>query len=83
MGGQQPSPMAKDEGRDPTTAHVALAVADIAEAKAELDQRGTPYWTLTGIAGPNAEQVFMHDPNGNIVELHQVDQCRCRAANRR
>src|SRR4051794_28969799 len=45
MGGQQPSPLAKGEGKDPTTSHVALAVADIAEAKAELDRRGTPYWT--------------------------------------
>jgi len=83
MGGQQPSPYAKGEGRDPTTSHVALAVADISEAKAELDLRRTSYWTLTGIAGPQAEQVFMHDPSGNIVELHQIDQCRCRAVNRR
>jgi catechol 2,3-dioxygenase-like lactoylglutathione lyase family enzyme len=83
MGGRQPSQFAKGKGRDPTSAHIALAVADIAEAKAELDKRGTPYWTLSGIAGPRAEQVFMHDPNGNIVELHQVDQCRCRAMNRR
>jgi catechol 2,3-dioxygenase-like lactoylglutathione lyase family enzyme len=82
MGGQQPSPFAKGDGQDPTTAHVALAVMDIAETKVELDQRGTPYWSLIGIAGPQAEQLFMHDPNGNIIELHQVDQCRCRAANR-
>ncbi len=82
MGGPQPSPFAKGEGRDPTNSHVALAVSNITEAKAALDLHGTPYWTLTGVAGPQAQQVFMHDPNGNIVELHQVDQCRCRAANR-
>jgi hypothetical protein len=28
--------------------------------------------------GPSAAA----DPNGNIIELHQFDQCRCRAANR-
>lgn len=83
IGGAQPSWMAKGEGQDPTSPHIALAVEDVAEAKAELERRGTPYWTLTGIAGPQAEQLFMHDPNGNIIELHQVDQCRCRAANRR
>ena len=83
IGGPQPSWMAKGEGKDPTSPHIALAVEDITEAKAELERQGTSFWTLTGVAGPQAEQVFMHDPNGNIIELHQVDQCRCRAANRR
>jgi catechol 2,3-dioxygenase-like lactoylglutathione lyase family enzyme len=83
IGGPQPSWMAKGEGRDPTSPHIALAVTNVAEAKAELESRGVDFWTLTGIAGPQAEQLFMSDPNGNIIELHQVDQCRCRAANRR
>lgn len=83
IGGKQPSWMAKSENQDPTSPHIALAVADVAEAKSELERRGTPFWTLTGIAGPQAEQRFLRDPNGNIIELHQVDQCRCRAANRR
>ena len=30
-----------------------------------------------------AEQLFLRDPYGNMIELHQVDKCRCRAANRR
>jgi len=83
IGGEQPSRLAKGPGQDPAAPHVALAIADVAEAKAELERRGTPYWTLTGIAGPQAEQLFVKDPNGNIIELHQVDQCRCRAAARR
>lgn len=82
IGGEQPSPLARGPGKDPTAPHVALAVADIRQAKEELDRRGTPYWSLTGIAGPQAEQLFLKDPNGNIIELHQVDQCRCRAASR-
>jgi catechol 2,3-dioxygenase-like lactoylglutathione lyase family enzyme len=82
IGGKQPSWMAKRDDQDPTSPHIALAVKDVAEAKAELERRGVAYWTLTGIAGPQAEQLFMRDPNGNIIELHQVDQCRCRAANR-
>jgi len=31
---------------------------------------------------PEAEQLFLRDPYGNMIELHQVDKCRCRAANR-
>ena len=34
------------------------------------------------VNGPTAEQIFINDPSGNMVELHQVDQCRCRVANR-
>jgi hypothetical protein len=83
IGGEQPSPLAKGPGKDPATPHVALAVANVSEAKAELERSGTPYWSLTGIAGPQAEQLFLKDPNGNIIELHQVDQCRCRGANRK
>jgi catechol 2,3-dioxygenase-like lactoylglutathione lyase family enzyme len=82
IGGEQPSFLAKSPEKDPTSPHVALAVADVAEARAELERRGTPFWTVNGIAGPSAEQLFMHDPNGNIIELHQINQCRCKAANR-
>ena len=82
IGGAQPSTLAKGPGQDPTYPHIALAVTDIQEAKAELEARGVKYWSMTGINGPQAEQVFIHDPSGNMIELHQVDQCRCRVANR-
>jgi catechol 2,3-dioxygenase-like lactoylglutathione lyase family enzyme len=82
FGGEPPSRLAKGPDKDPASPHLALAVADIAEAKAELDRRGTPYWSLTGVTGPEAEQLFLRDPYGNMIELHQVDKCRCRAANR-
>ena len=71
MGGDFPSPFAKGPGQDPTAAHVALAVASIAEAKAELERMGVPYWTLSGVAGPDTEQVFVQDPCGNMIELQQ------------
>lgn len=83
IGGDQPSPLARGPGKDPAGPHIALAVEDILEAKAELERTNTPYWSITGVAGPQAEQLFLRDPAGNMVELHQVDQCRCRAANRR
>ena len=82
IAGAQPSPLAKGPGQDPTIPHVALAVADIQATKAELDRLGVSYWSMTGINGPQAEQVFVNDPCGNMIELHQIDQCRCRAANR-
>lgn len=83
IGGAQPSPLAKGPGQDPTIPHVALAVADIQETKSELARLGVPYWSMTGINEPEAEQIFVNDPSGNMVELHQLDQCRCRVANRR
>ena len=84
IGGEQPSPFAQGHpDRDPAAPHIALAVADIAEAKAELDRKSAPYWSLKGATGPEAEQLFLRDPNGNMIELHQVDRCRCRAANRK
>ena len=82
IGGDQPSPFAQGPDKDPVAPHIALAVADVAEAKAELDRTGTQYWSLKGATGPEAEQLFLRDPYGNMVELHQVDKCRCRAANR-
>ena len=65
----------KGPGQDPTIPHVALAVADIQEKKPELDRLKVPYWSMTEINGPTAEQIFINDPSGNMVELHQVDQC--------
>ena len=82
IGGDQPSTLAKGPGQDPTIPHVALAVADIQETKTELDRLGIKYWSMTGINGPAAEQIFVNDPCGNMIELHQIDQCRCKAANR-
>ena len=83
IGGEEPSPFAKGPGQDPAAPHVALAVENVVEAKAELERRGTPYWSLSGAVGGQTEQLFLRDPNGNMIELHQVDQCRCRVANRK
>jgi catechol 2,3-dioxygenase-like lactoylglutathione lyase family enzyme len=77
MGVTGSSKYAKGERRDPTLPHVALAVPDIQEAKRELDRMGVNYWTTVGITGPDAEQVFMEDPFGNMIELHQAGTCRC------
>lgn len=68
--------------KDPTRLHVALAIPDIQEAKNELDQMGVKYWTIKSVVGPELEQIFMDDPNGNLVELHQIGTCRCKQSSR-
>ena len=50
--------------------------------RAELDRMGVTYWVIEGLTSPDSTQVFMNDPCGNMVELHQIDKCRCRASNR-
>jgi catechol 2,3-dioxygenase-like lactoylglutathione lyase family enzyme len=72
-----PPPWAKDARRDPTRFHVALAVADIQETCAELDRMKTPYWVIDGLVGPQSRQVFLDDPAGNLIELHQIGTCTC------
>jgi hypothetical protein len=69
--------------KDPAGPHVALAIQDDVEARAELDRLGVDYWVTVGVYGPQAQQLFLRDPNVNMLEMHQVDQCRCCAASRR
>ncbi len=71
------SRLADGPGRDPAGPHVALAVPDILEARQELERLGIDYWCLKGVTGPETEQLFMTDPFGNVIELHQAGTCRC------
>lgn len=67
---------------DPQAPHVALAVADIGEALATLERLGIPH-RVTGRGGtPASRRIFLRDPAGNGVELHQLGTCRCTAAAR-
>ena len=77
MGAEGVSPVAKSGDHDPTRFHVALAVDDIQEAKAELDRMKVPYWEMGGLVGPNSLQIFLDDPAGNLIELHQAGSCSC------
>jgi catechol 2,3-dioxygenase-like lactoylglutathione lyase family enzyme len=63
--------------KDPSTPHVALAVADIQETRKELDRLGVDYWVADSVVGPQSLQIFMKDPFDNMIELHQIDTCRC------
>ena len=82
MGGDFPSFLAKKPDEDPVDTHVALAVEDIQAAKEHLDNLGVHYWTLSGVAGPETLQIFVRDPAGNMIELHQHNKCRCSPTNR-
>lgn len=62
---------ATEAGKDPVSNHIALAVEDILAAEAELVQRGVAYFSLDNVASPSLKQIFLHDPAGNMVELHQ------------
>jgi catechol 2,3-dioxygenase-like lactoylglutathione lyase family enzyme len=82
MGVDGQSKFAKGPGRDPSLPHVALAVADVQETRKELERLGVAYWVAESVVGPQSQQIFMHDPFANMIELHQIDTCRCVTARR-
>jgi catechol 2,3-dioxygenase-like lactoylglutathione lyase family enzyme len=83
MGVDGQSKFAQGPDKDPSRPHVALAVPDIQEAKAELERMGVEFWVTTGVVGPQSQQIFMYDPFGNMIELHQAGTCRCVTGNRK
>jgi class 3 adenylate cyclase len=72
-------PAAASGGFDTSLPHVALAVIAIDEAQAELDRLAIPYRVAHGRLGPESRQLFLNDPAGNLIELHQLGTCRCTA----
>jgi catechol 2,3-dioxygenase-like lactoylglutathione lyase family enzyme len=82
MGVDGQSKFAEGPGKDPASTHVALAVPDIQEARRELERLGVAFWVSRGVVGPASQQIFMHDPFGNMIELHQIGTCRCVAGSR-
>jgi catechol 2,3-dioxygenase-like lactoylglutathione lyase family enzyme len=82
MGVNGTSAFAKGPDQDPSRPHVALAVADVQETRKELDAMNVRYWVAEGVVGPASQQIFLYDPFGNMIELHQIDTCRCVTARR-
>lgn len=80
--GAEGSLMDLGEGIDPSLPHVAFAVEDVAAARRELERLGITHRVLEGLVGAGSEQLFLHDPAGNLLELHQLGSCRCTAASR-
>src|ERR1700730_4579383 len=52
--------------------NVAFRTDDIEGIKRRLTERGVPYADFGAWAIEGWHQIFFHDPEGNIVEVHQV-----------
>lgn len=52
--------------------HIAFRTDDIEAFKRHLEAKGIAYADYGGWAMSGWEQIFFHDPEGNIVEVHQV-----------
>lgn len=76
LGSDGPSPYAKGPGQDPVRNHIAVGVEDVLAAEEELIRRGVRYFTLDNVASPSLKQLFIHDPAGNMVEIHQKNARR-------
>lgn len=76
-----PAPKSPTSGAelDGTAPHCAFAVASIDDAQAELDRLEVPYRVVHGRLGPSSRLLFLADPAGNLIELHQQGTCRCTA----
>ena len=54
--------------------HIAFRTDDIAAFKKRLEAKGIPYADYGAWAIKGWQQIFFHDPDGNIVEVHQASQ---------
>ena len=53
--------------------HIAYRTDDLQAYRSHLEDKGIPYadWGNTAVAGWS--QIFFYDPDGNVIEVHQVD----------
>jgi catechol 2,3-dioxygenase-like lactoylglutathione lyase family enzyme len=52
--------------------HIAFRTDDIDAFKRRLEEKGIAYSNYGAWAMSGWEQIFFHDPEGNIIEVHQV-----------
>ena len=52
--------------------HVAFRTDDIAAFKQRLEEKGIKYVDYGDWAMKGWQQIFFYDPDGNIIEVHQV-----------
>jgi catechol 2,3-dioxygenase-like lactoylglutathione lyase family enzyme len=52
--------------------HIAFRTDDIAAFKKRLEAKGIPYSDYGAWAMKGWEQIFFYDPEGNVIEVHQV-----------
>ena len=51
--------------------HIAFRTDDLAEFLKILDEKGIPYSDYGTAFAKEWHQVFFHDPEGNVIEVHQ------------
>jgi len=54
--------------------HIAFRTDDIAAFKKRLEEKGVPYSDYGTWAMKGWHQIFFHDPDGNVVEVHQANE---------
>ena len=54
--------------------HIAFRTDDIAAFKKRLEDKGIPYSDFGTWAMNGWHQIFFHDPDGNVVEVHQANE---------
>ena len=54
--------------------HIAFRTDDIAAFKQRLDDKGIPYSDYGAWAMNGWHQIFFYDPEGNVIEVHQVEE---------
>jgi catechol 2,3-dioxygenase-like lactoylglutathione lyase family enzyme len=52
--------------------HIAFRTDDIEGFKAQLKDKGIPFSDYGTFAMNGWHQIFFHDPDGNVIEVHQV-----------
>jgi glyoxylase I family protein len=52
--------------------HIAFRTDDIDAIKTRLKEHGIPFSDYGAWAMKGWEQIFFHDPDGNVIEVHQV-----------
>lgn len=54
--------------------HIAYRTDDLDAFKAHLETQGIPFsdWGHTAVAG--WRQIFFYDPDGNVIEVHEVSE---------
>ena len=52
--------------------HIAFRTDDIEAFKKRLTDKGIPFSDYGAWAMKGWEQIFFHDPEGNVIEVHQV-----------
>ncbi|WP_299698926.1 VOC family protein [uncultured Tateyamaria sp.] len=52
--------------------HIAYRTDDLAAFKSHLEAQGIPYADWGNQAVEGWDQIFFYDPDGNVIEVHQV-----------